>query len=76
MEWQQRWLASRLLGYYNYFGITSNHPALTKFYRCVRAAWRYWLSRRSQRGTIRWLDFERIEKRFPLPHPRIVHQWV
>jgi RNA-directed DNA polymerase len=76
MEWQQRRLASRLLGYYNYFGITCNHLALTQLYRCVRLAWQYWLSRRSQRGQVHWLDFERIEKRFPLPRPRIVHQWV
>jgi group II intron reverse transcriptase/maturase len=76
MKWQQRRLTSRLLGYYNYFGITCNHLALTQFYRCVREAWHYWLSRRSQRGAICWLDFERIEKLFPLPRPRIVHQWV
>lgn len=76
VEWQQQRLASRLLGYYNYFGITCNIQALAQLYRSVRDGWRYWLSRRSQRGEIRWLDFEQLEERFPLPRPRIVHQWV
>ena len=76
MEWQRQRLTSRLLGYYNYFGITCNHEALATLFRSVRFAWQYWLSRRSQRGTIQWLNFEELEKRLPLPRPRIVHQWV
>jgi len=75
VEWQRRRLASRLLGYYNYFGITCNLRAIAQFLRSVCNAWRYWLSRRSQRASIRWLDFEFAE-RFQLPRPRIVHQWV
>ena len=76
LEWQRKRLASRLLGYYNYFGITCNNHALAQLFCSVRRAWRYWLSRRSQRGTIPWEDFARITERFPLPRPRIVHQWV
>ncbi len=76
LKWQQERLASRLLGYYNYFGIVCNSRALLQLFRSVRNGWRYWLSRRSQRGRIVWVDFERIEERFPLPRPRIVHQWV
>lgn len=76
LEWQQKRLASRLLGYYNYFGIPCNHRALMQLFERVRFAWHYWLSRRSQRATIPWVDFERLSERFPLPRPRIVHQWV
>lgn len=76
LEWQRKRLASRLLGYYNYFGIPCNAGALDQLFRSVVRAWHYWLSRRSQRGTIRWDDFARIAERFPLPRPRIVHQWV
>lgn len=76
LEWQQKRLASRLLGYYNYFGIVCNSRALEQLFRSVRLGWRYWLSRRSQRGTIGRVDFKQIEERFPLPRPRIVHQWV
>lgn len=76
LEWQRDRLRSRLLGYYNYFGITCNYHALTQLFRSVRMGWRYWLSRRSQRGKIAWVDFEWLEEQFPLPPPRIVHQWV
>lgn len=76
VEWQQRRLGSRLLGYYNYFGITCNYRALMQLFQCVRYAWHYWLSRRSQRAKMAWKDFERLSERFPLPRPRIVHQWV
>ncbi|HYP04728.1 MAG TPA: group II intron reverse transcriptase/maturase [Bryobacteraceae bacterium] len=76
LEWQRKRLASRLLGYYNYFGITGNAGALDALFRSVQRAWHYWLSRRTQRGTIRWKDFAQIAERFPLPRPRIVHHWV
>jgi RNA-directed DNA polymerase len=76
LEWQRQRLASRLLGYYNYFGIVCNYPALAQLFRSVRVGWRYWLSRRSQRGEIPWADFAQLEERFPLPRPRVVHQWV
>ena len=74
--WQQQRLTSRLLGYYNYFGIPCNYRALMQLFRRVRFGWHYWLSRRSQRATIRWKDFDWLTERFPLPRPRIVHQWV
>lgn len=76
VEWQQQRLRSRLLGYYNYFGIPCNYRALMQLFRHVRLAWHYWLSRRSQRATVTWVDFEWLTERFPLPRPRIVHDWV
>lgn len=76
MQWQRDRLASRLSGYYNYFGIPCNHPALMQLYRGVQRAWRYWLNRRSQRAKMHWSRFGELEKLFPLPRPRIVHQWV
>lgn len=76
MQWQRDRLASRLSGYYNYFGIPCNHPALIQLYRGVQRAWRYWLDRRSQRAKVHWVRFGELEKLFPLPRPRIVHQWI
>jgi RNA-directed DNA polymerase len=76
IEWQRERLASRLTGYYNYFGIPCNHAALDQLYRGVQRAWRYWLDRRSQRAKMHWERFVRLEKLFPLPRPQIVHQWV
>jgi len=76
IEWQRQRLASRLTGYYHYFGIACNYPALDQIYRGVQEAWRYWLDRRSQRAKMHWERFHTLEKLFPLPRPRIVHQWV
>ena len=76
IEWQRERLASRLSGYYNYFGISCNHQSLDRVYRGVQEAWRYWLNRRSQRAKMHWERFTALAKLFPLPRPRIVHQWV
>jgi group II intron reverse transcriptase/maturase len=73
VEWQRQRLSSRLIGYYNYHGIRCNYRALARLWRGVRYAWRYWLSRRSQRAFMPWAEFERL---FVLPPPRIVHSWV
>ena len=70
---QQQALARKLRGYYGYFGIAWNYPALGKFYRGVRAAWRKWLSRRSDTAYISWANMMKLLERFPLPQPRIVH---
>jgi RNA-directed DNA polymerase len=76
IEWQRERLASRLSGYYHYFGISCNHQSLDRVYRGVQEAWRYWLNRRSQRAKMHWERFTALAKLFPLPRPRIVHQWV
>lgn len=73
VEWQRKRLSSRLTGYYNYHGIPCNYRALARLFRGVRYAWRYWLSRRSQRALIPWEEFERL---FQLPSPRIIQRWV
>lgn len=75
MEDQQDRLKSRLTGYYNYHGITSNFEAIHVLYREVQKAWHYWLDRRSQRGLTRE-GFLKLEQLFPLPPPRIIHSWV
>ena len=37
-------------------------------------AWQYWLSRRSHKGHINWQKFvESIDRKLPLPKPRIMH---
>lgn len=76
VEWQRDRLRSRLNGYYNYHGVRGNSDALDQLYQEVCRAWRYWLSRRSQRGQMRWDRFKEMLKALPLPRPRIVHHWV
>ncbi len=69
---QHRWLSSVLRGHYRYYGLPSNHRALSSFHREVRRIWYRTLRRRSQRS-LTWPAFCEIEQRLPLPPPRLPH---
>ena len=67
---QWKTLKAKLRGYYQYYGVRSNYKAIEAAYEHTEKAWRYWLSRRSERKEVM---FEFIQSNFPLPKPRIVH---
>ena len=66
-------LCAKLRGHYQYYGIRHNYRILELVLRHAERAWRYWLSRRSQKSAIPWEDYERLLGKLPLPRPRIVH---
>jgi RNA-directed DNA polymerase len=66
-------LASKLRGHAQYYGITGNGSALSRFFQQVVRVWRKWLNRRSQRARLHWERFNRLLKRYPLPSPVVVH---
>ena len=68
---QHRMLVSKLLGHYQYYGITGNGKALNQFYHEVRRIWRKWLNRRSNRRHLWWERFVLLLKRYPLPSPKL-----
>jgi RNA-directed DNA polymerase len=70
---QQQALARKLRGHYQYFGITGNFAALSRFLHEVRRAWQRWLNRRSQKARMSWDRMQRLGERYPLPAPRITH---
>ena len=70
---QFKMLSLKLSGHYQYYGIRSNYLRLSKVYRYAYKAWRYWLSRRCNKGKIPWEKFKLFELVYPLPKPRIVH---
>lgn len=74
LEAQHLALVRKLKGHYSYFGITGNFAALARLHHEVQRAWRKALARRSQQG-LPWPKMSRILQRFPLPGPRIVHQY-
>jgi hypothetical protein len=76
VEMQHRALVLKLNGHYAYFGVTSNLRALARIHHEVKAIWRKWLSRRSQKGFLDWDAMHRLLERFPLPRPRIVHPYA
>ena len=72
---QHAWLSAVLRGHYAYYGITGNVSRLGSFLRQVQRAWRWVLSRRSQRGTWSWSRFAQLLQVLALPQPHIVHRW-
>jgi group II intron reverse transcriptase/maturase len=71
---QGRWLASVLVGHYNYYAVPDNIQALGRFRECVLQYWRRSLARRSQKGRMNWRKMGPIATRW-LPQPRILHPW-
>lgn len=66
-------LGQKLRGHYGYYGITGNSSAVARFFDEVRAVWRKWLNRRSQRRHMPWERFRKLLKCHPLPWPVCVH---
>ena len=73
VEEQHAQLVMKLRGHYAYYGITGNSRALGDFCHFVKAAWRKWLDRRSNRAGMGWGKFMRLLGRYPLPVPVVVH---
>ena len=71
---QHKMVGTKLMGHYRYYGITGNYRAISGVHHYARRFWRYWLSRRSHKGQIKWDKFlSFIDVKFPLPMPRIYH---
>jgi RNA-directed DNA polymerase len=69
---QHRMLCLKLMGHYQYYGITGNFRMLERVHRHAVAIWRFWLDRRSSKNAMRWDKFLKILNTFPLLRPRIV----
>lgn len=71
VEEQHRALTRKLVGHYNYFGVSGNSAALVRLKHWVTRAWQKWLNRRSQRSRMTWKRFNELLQRYPLPSPSI-----
>ena len=72
---QWRTLSRKVQGHYGYYGVTFNMRCIKGFYEQVKRSWRKWLNRRSRNKDMPWERFDRLLMRYPLPRPRIVHQF-
>ena len=63
----------KLLGYYNYYGVTGNSQSLNSFVYQVIGLLFKWLNRRSQRKSYKWEGFIELVKCFGIAKPRILH---
>jgi group II intron reverse transcriptase/maturase len=70
---QHRVLCHKLRGHFQYYAIRGNSWRLETIFMHAKKAWRYWLSRRSNKSYISWEKFERVLLTYPLPRPRILH---
>lgn len=67
-------LNKKLIGLYNYYGISGNFKWLNNLYNFVIKVIKKWLSRRSQRGEISWSKLDGIIKYNPIIRPKIKFQ--
>ena len=69
---QAEWLGRVVMGYFRYFAIPGNIPALEAFRTQVVRYWLRALRRRSQRHRLSWETFGPRATRL-IPHPRVLH---
>ena len=68
-------LAAKLRGHYQYYGVSGNSTSIKKFYyQTIKLVYK-WLSRRSQRSRMDWKKFNQYLLIYPLPKPRIKHNF-
>ncbi len=64
-------LKRRLVGHFNYFGVSGNSRSMQLLVAETRKVWLKWLRRRSNRSRLSWERYEALLARYPLPSPRI-----
>ena len=68
-------LSAKLRGHYQYYGVSGNARMLNRFYHEALGLTYKWLNRRSQRKRFTWKGFNAYLKHYPLPKPRIAHNF-
>jgi len=69
-------LRAKLLGHFNYYGVSGNMDMLKSFYNLARRIVFKWLNRRSQRKSYNWRGFSELLAQFNIPRPRIIGYWT
>ena len=64
----------KLRGHIQYFGVTFNHRRVNRFIGVATKIFLKWMNRRGSRGSIRWEDFTKYMKAFPLPRVQVHHK--
>ncbi|WP_094607257.1 hypothetical protein SPSIL_054150 [Sporomusa silvacetica DSM 10669] len=64
-------LNQKLIGHFQYYGITDNSGKISLFRYLIRRKLHSVLNRRSQKKSLTWEKFAKLEERFPLARPKI-----
>lgn len=76
LPYQQAALRRKVVGHYQYFGVTCNSRSLLQYYQAVTLSWRKWLNRRTDKAGMTFEKFALVLNRYPLPRPRITHSYA
>jgi len=68
-------LRQKLLGHWNYYGVSGNIRVLKVYYMQVCKIVFKWLNRRSRCKSCNWYGFNEMLKHFRILEPRIVGYW-
>ena len=66
-------LNRKLVGYYNYYGVTGNFKSLNSFVYQVKELLFKWFNRRSQSKSYNREGFKELIQQFEIAKPRIYH---
>jgi group II intron reverse transcriptase/maturase len=77
VETKEWWkiLKAKVRGHIQYYGVSENYAGIAKFYKITVRLARKWLNRRSQKRKMSWDKFIHYLERYPLPKPKIVHNF-
>ncbi len=68
-------LQAKLRGHFQYYGVSGNYRAISQFYRQTLRLVLKWLNRRGQKRSFNCPGFTAYLTRYPLPKPRIMHNF-
>lgn len=68
-------LEAKIRGHYQYYGISENYESICRFYSNTKRMLIKWLNRRSQKKSMNWEGFQNYLELYPLPKPKIVHNF-
>jgi RNA-directed DNA polymerase len=66
-------IKAKLIGHYNYFGISGNYRSIRKFYNQVKSIIFKWINRRSQKKSMSYDVYLNYLQFNPLPEPKICY---
>ncbi len=73
-EWWQT-LRAKLRGHFQYFGVSGNYRCIHQYYFLVVGLVHEWLNRRSQKKKMSWSKMYNYLTLYPLPKPKIMHNF-
>jgi len=68
-------LEAKLRGHYQYYSVSGNMRAISRFHSLTLRMTLKWLNRRSQRKSFSWKRFNEYLKHYPLPRPKLMHNF-